>query len=356
MKALKRIRNIILVMLLLCAIAAAALLIYYRNDLKTLRSIKEVEKGVYTMTCDIDYKFDEFLKAGAKNDDELGKFISQNVLDGSSVKIMDLNMGCTCFVSRNEDGDVIFGRNFDFLYTPFVQVFTHPENGYASVSTVPLSSFGYSKDKLPAPGFSKDNRLMYAAPYMSCDGVNEKGVSAALLTVPVASDITDPGKVTINQTAAIRLILDKAANVGEAVELLGKYNIYFSQNLKSHILIADSSGDSVIVEYYDGGMQIIKSGKDYQIAANHIAYQDLNIFESPESLERQEAVEKAITEHDGKMDMKACEDILNTVGIYNKQYKVDTLQWSVVYDLTDRSGRIWPHRTSESAWDFTLDK
>jgi len=28
----------------------------------------------------------------------------------------------------------------------------------------------------------------------------------------------------------------------------------------------------------------------------------------------------------------------------------------VVYDLTDRSGRIWPRRNSSASWDFTVSE
>ena len=47
--------------------------------------------------------------------------------------------GCTAFVTRNEKGEVLYGRNFDFLYAPSLQLYTEPENGYKSVSTVNLS-------------------------------------------------------------------------------------------------------------------------------------------------------------------------------------------------------------------------
>ena len=60
-----------------------------------------------------------------------------------------------------------------------------------------------------------------------------------------------------------------------------------------------------------------------------------------------------ITQRDNKLDMDTCEELLNAVGLYNRD-KSDRLQWSVVYDLSSRSGRIWPHRKSEAARDFDL--
>lgn len=50
--------------------------------------------------------------------------------------------------------------------------------------------------------------------------------------------------------------------------------------------------------------------------------------------------------------MEDCEKLLNTVGIYDGE--TDKLQWSVVYNLTDKTGRIWPYRDTGEAWDFTI--
>ena len=353
MKTLKVIRNIFFAVLLLLIITTVTVFIIFRRDFKTIHSLKNKGNGAYTITCYNDYKLDKFLETGAENDKEFAKFLNKEILHGAASQFQVLGEGCTAFVSRNENGNVILGRNFDFEESPFVQVYTDPENGYASVSTATLLGIGYGKDKSPDSGFSVTNFSRLTAPYFPCDGMNEKGVSAALLVVPVVSTVHDDNKVSINQTTAIRLILDKAASTDEAVELLRKYNVYFSGGLKTHIFIADASGNSVIVEYYDGDLQVVKNANDYQIAANHIAYQDMNIFESPDSLERQKAVEQVITERDNKLDMRTCEELLNAIGLYNRD-KSDRLQWSVVYDLSDRSGRIWPHRKSESAWDFDL--
>lgn len=353
MKALKIIRSIVLVILLLAVIAALALFLYLRRDIKTLRSLKNEGNGAYTMDYDSDYKLDKFLKTGAENDEELYSFIQKELMHGLSPDGDTPSAACTAFVARNDKGNVIFGRNFDFDTSPFMQVYTHPKDGYASVSTVPLLAVGFDKRHSPTDGLSRENIPLLAVPYFACDGMNEKGVSAALLVVPVVSTVYDENKVSMNQTVAIRLILDKAASVDEALELLGQYNVYFSNNLKSHILIGDAEGNSVIAEYYDGALQTVTSAEDYQIAANHIAYNNENIFESPDSLTRQEAVEQVITDSGNRLDMQTCQELLNSVGLYNRD-KSDRLQWSVVYDLTDRSGRIWPHRDSSASWDFTV--
>lgn len=163
--------------------------------------------------------------------------------------------------------------------------------------------------------------------------------------------IDDPDKITLNTTTAIRLVLDKAATIDEAVELLRKYNIYFSGDVTCHFLIADATGKSVIVEYYDNGLQVVESDTDYQIASNFIAYHGLNIGEGYTEFDRYDAVEKVL-QNNNTVTVEDCEKLLNTVGIYDGE--TDKLQWSVVYNLTDKTGRIWPYRDTGEAWDFTI--
>ena len=349
-KRTKIILIVLAVIFALLSILTGTMLFLFRHELKTLNTLKQRESGVYTMTYDGDYGFDEFLKTGAKSDSDIEAFVTERLLKGLPLKINVTGAGCTAFVSRNEDGDVIFARNFDFTYSPFVQVHTNPDNGYASVSTVNLSFAGYDKDNLPTSGIGFKNFLTLAAPFLPFDGMNEKGVCMALLAVPEAELKFSPDKITLNTTTAIRLVLDKAASVDEAVGLLKNYNIYFSGDVDCHFLIADSTGKSVLVEYYDGEMQVVEAKTEYQIASNFIAYKDLKIGEGYTEFERYNTVEKVLKENKNVITMTECEKLLNKIGVYYEE--TDKLQWSVVYNLTDGTGRIWPHRKSSAAWDF----
>ena len=352
MKKRRVIKTIILVFVFLLFVLLFTLLFLFRHELRTLYSLSQISEGVYTMTYDGDYGFDDFLKTGARSDGDIEEFVTGRLLHGLPIDINVTKSGCTAFVSKNEKGDVVFGRNFDFEYAPFVQLYTDPDNGYASVSTVNLSFAGYDKDNLPSSGIGINNFLTLAAPFLPFDGMNEKGVCMALLAVPETNRKDDPNKVTLNTTTSIRLVLDKAASVDEAVELLKQYNIYFSGDVDCHFLIADASGKSVIVEYYDGNMQVVTPDKDYQIASNFIAYQGVNIGEGYSEFERYDKVEEVLKKNNNTVSMSDCEALLNDIGVYFEGE--DRLQWSVVYDLSDKSGKIWPHRDISKAWGFLL--
>lgn len=349
-KILKRIGIGLLAVLIVILVTSVAL---FWNELRSLMSLKKVDNyGMYKMTYYGDYGFDKFLKTGAKDDSDIEEFVTKRLLKGLPIDLGVTGDACTSFVTHNEKGDIIFGRNFDFDYAPSLQLYTHPAKGYSSVSTVNLAYAGYSKDYLPK-GMSFDSFLTLAAPFLPFDGMNEKGVAMSLLAVPEVQLKNDENKVTLNTTTAIRLVLDKAATVDEAVALLKQYNIYFSGDVDCHFLIADASGRSVIVEYYDGGLQVVETDEDYQIASNFIAYKGLNIGDGFNEFERYDKVKAAINDNGGKLTEDQAVALLAQIGIIYKN--IDRLQWSVVYNLTSGDGKLFAHRNTKNILDFHLD-
>ncbi len=325
----------------------------FNNELRSLASLKVIDDyPMYQMTYYGDYGFDEFLKIGAESDSDIEEYVVNRLLKGLPIDINIAGAGCTAFVTKSDQGDVIFGRNFDFTYAPSLQVWTKPKNGYASISTVNLAFAGYSEGKLPAPA-RINSFLTLAAPYLPFDGMNEKGVAIALLAVPEVQADKDENKITLNTTTAIRLVLDQAATVDEAVKLLRKYNIYFSGGVECHYLIADATGKSVIVEYWDGGLQVVETKESYQIASNFIAYKGLNIGEGYDEFKRYAIVQQTIKENNETLTREQTVSLLADVGIYGYEGE-DKLQWSVVYNLTGLDGYGFAHRNTENVLDFKL--
>ncbi len=349
-KILLRIGNSLIIIILLLIGVIIAL---FWNEIHSLTSLKKLDNyGMFQMTYYGDYGFDKFLEIGAKSDTDIEVFVTKRLLKGLPIDLGVTGDGCTAFVTRNENGNIIYGRNFDFKYAPSMQLYTKPDKGYASVSTVNLSFAGYSEENLPN-GLSLDSFLTLAAPYLPFDGMNEKGVAIALLAVPEAHLKNDENKITLNTTTAIRLVLDNAATVDEAVELLRQYNIYFSGDIYCHYLLADSSGSSVIVEYYDGELQVVKTDTNYQIASNFIAYNGVNIGEGFTEFERYDTVKAAIDNNGGALSEEQAIALLAQIGIVDEG--VDKLQWSVLYNLTTGEGELFAHRNTENSIQFRLD-
>lgn len=346
-------RFFIVLLIIIVALLIAVTALYF-NEIRSLSSLtKKDDYPLYQMTYYGDYGFDEFLKTGADSDGDIEDFVTKRLLKGLPLDLGITGDGCTAFVTKNENGEVIFGRNFDFGYTPSLQVITTPKNGYASISTVNLTYAGYSEDKLP-DGLP-DSFLTLAAPYLPFDGINEKGVAIALLAVPEYHYTDDDSKVTLNTTTAIRLVLDKAANVDEAVELLRDYNIYFSGDVECHFLIADSTGKSVLVEYWDGQLQTVYPENDYQIASNFIAYNGLNIGEGYSEFDRYDTVEKTIQDNSNALSREKVVSLLTEIGCVEDD-GTEKLQWSVCYNLNNLDGYIFAHKNTSNTIDFELEK
>jgi len=348
----RTIKRIVLIVVLILIALIIPLLSLFHNEIRSLATIRKVDDyGMFQMTYYGDYGFDEFLKVGATNDAEIEAFVTKKLLKGIPIKFDVTGAGCTAFVTRNENSDIIYGRNFDFDYAPSLQLVTAPKDGYASISTVNLAFAGYSKDNLPS-GIDFNSFLSLAAPYLPFDGMNEKGLAIALLAVPEADIVNDENKITLNTTTLIRLVLDKAASVDEAVSLMHNYNVYFSGGIECHFLIADAFGKSVLVEYYDGDLQIVETDKEYQIASNFIAYNGVNIGEGFTEFERYEQVENEIQFRNKSISEKEAIDLLIDVGVYEDE--IDKLQWSVVYNLTKRNGTIFANRNKGNLISFEI--
>jgi len=318
----------------------------YFNIIRTLFSLKkQSDYPMYSMTYYGDYYFDEFLTKGMTKDEDLISFI-QNRL----TKKLALNIskgGCTAFLAKDENGELLYGRNYDFPTTPFLLVKTKPLNGYASISIVDMMALGYAKDNLPS-GFSKKLPLL-AAPYLPFDGLNEKGLAVSILQVPETKLPYDQHKVTLNTTTVIRLMLDKAATVEEVIALVEKYNVYFSIGIYCHYFIADQQGRTVILEFYDGKMHVIED----DVASNFYACSGVILeeeHETPDPNQRYRMAKEALVKRNHLLSMEEAGELLCDLGIY---YKGDNiLQWSVVYNLTSLWGMVFSGRKLSEPYYF----
>lgn len=343
------IKRILIITGIIVVFVIIILLTLFADEIKTLRSIETVdEHPLYTMTYHGDYGFDDFLLVGAKNDEDIERFVIKRLLKGVNINLNITSASCTSFAAKNPNGERIYGRNFDFDYSPALLVKTTPDEGYASISMVNLAYLGYDKDYLPETS-SSSSFLTLAAPYLPFDGMNEKGVVISLLAVPFVEPPDKPERITINTTTAIRLVLDKAASVEEAMVLLGNYNYYFSGDVGCHYLIADKSGKTVVVEFMDGDVKFVETSEEYQIASNFIMYEGLNIGEGYCEFTRYGIAEERLFETSGILDDSDAMILLEEVAIPDKT------QWSVVYNQTTGKVMVSMNMMYDQKFEFNLE-
>lgn len=89
---------------------------------------------------------------------------------------------------------------------------------------------------------------------------DSKGLCVAVLMIQDRPGFQqDTGKPDLTTTTAVRLLLDKAADVEEAVDLLSQYDMHASAGMMVHFALADASGHSVVVEYIDNEMAVTET-------------------------------------------------------------------------------------------------
>ncbi|MEU7000807.1 carcinine hydrolase/isopenicillin-N N-acyltransferase family protein [Nonomuraea sp. NPDC046570] len=154
-----------------------------------------------------------------------------------------------------------FGRNFDWDPNPAMVVRADPPDGYASLSVVDLF-YLLGRQGSPNLADAGDRRRLAHAVLAPFDGMNEKGLAVGLAAQPDAKvPGKRPGKTAVGSVRIIRILLDKAATVDEAVALMREYDVAFDDGPQVHYLIGDKSGRSVVVEYGDGKLNVIEDAK-----------------------------------------------------------------------------------------------
>lgn len=331
----------------------------FRSEIKTVNSIEKVDDyGFYTMEYAGDYGFDEFLKVGAGNDEELIAFVAGKLLKGLPITITGPKLSCTTFNAVTPGGEFIFGRNFDMDYSPAVLIHTKPDNGYESISMVNLAFLGYNDDYLPDQFF--DKILALAGPYVPLDGINEKGLAVGVLLLPDTSPTTqETGKININSTTAIRMLLDKAATVDEAIAMLKEYDMHDSANSCFHYQITDAAGNSAIIEYINNEMQVLKPEATYQVCTN--------FFQTPGEKynfgvgqERYNIVMNGLKEKDGIITAEYGMNLLEAARMIDEPDEktgiIYNTQWSAVYNNNQKCVDLTIGKNYDKVYHFSLGK
>lgn len=257
-------------MLVVLAVFAVGAWRMFGTFIVAARSIHKLQDGLYVMEYRGDYGFDEFLAQGGAADDSavadyLTGFLSRGYYRKVDNEISPGDFGCSAVCMRTGAGDVYFGRNFDWGKGRAMIVHTVPENGFESLSTCNLDFLGFGDDYSP-DGSMQERIQTLAAIFVPLDGMNEKGlVIADLMAGDKEETHQKTGKPALTTTTAIRLLLDRAANVDEAVELLKQHDMNSSIGAAHHFAIADATGKSVVVEYVNGEMLVTETN----IVTNH---------------------------------------------------------------------------------------
>jgi hypothetical protein len=240
--------------------------------------------------------------------------------------------GCSLFAALGDPANRLYGRNFDWRFSPAVLLFTDPPDGYASVSMVDIEYLGFTgsraKDLLNLT--LDERRALLDAPALPFDGMNERGLVVGMAAVPPGGMRQDPNKKTIDELAVMREILDHAGTIDEAVNILASYNIDMG-NVPLHYLVASAAGNSALVEFYQGKMVVYRNEAPWQLATNFLVASTGGRTQG--QCPRFDHISQRLQETGGQLTIQEALSLLSDVSQYSPQAQSNT-QWSVVYNMT----------------------
>jgi hypothetical protein len=240
-----------------------------------------------------------------------------------------LPWACSLFATLGDADEQLYGRNFDWQFSPALLLFTDPPGGYASVSMVDIAYLGYegarSRVLLDLP---LDERVgLLQAPHWPFDGMNEQGLAVGMAAVPPGGVAADPAKSTLGSLGIMRRILDQAGDVEEALSIFRAHNVEFGGGPPLHYLLSDRSGRAVLVEFYRGEMVVLPNERSWHLATNFLRSSvDTPPGESAKGhCWRYDRIEETLSQAGGRLGQ---DEALNLLA----QVAQDGTQWSVVYD------------------------
>jgi hypothetical protein len=231
---------------------------------------------------------------------------------------------CSLFAAMGDAGGMVYGRNFDWEYSPAMLLFTDPPDGYASVSMVDI---GYLVEKDQVRSLTDlplaDREALLEAPFWPFDGMNEHGLVVGMAAVPASETPDDPEKEMIGSLGIMREMLDHARDVDEAIAIIESYNIVWSGGPPLHYLLADASGRAVLVEFQAGRMIVTPNEAPFHLATNH-----LRVTASGDGgCWRYATLDERLAETEGRLAPQEAVDLLEAVA-------QGGTQWSIVYGFS----------------------
>lgn len=307
----------------------------------SLLADNQYDGGVYTS----DYRFDDYLASPVGGLAEYNDWLAQHVTGGRTVPLPS-SFACTYIMAKGGNGHWLIGRNMDWSgVTPSIRVETHPVGGYTSIGNAVVMKANANAQ----PTESDLSLSALTSPYYTMDGVNEKGVSVAILELDGFNPPRKAGAKTISQFAMARLVLDHADSVKTAEALLKSYNIApLASGVKAglHLAVSDRTGDMAVFEWQNGELYVTRPAEGERIVTNTATWSGAVKKDSRYNKARNYLTKANATN-------ATADNLLGVMDAIPSQ-GTSSLQWSTVYDLTDLTAIQNAHGDNSSRTSFRL--
>ena len=179
--------------------------------------------------------------------------------------------------------------------------------------------------------------------------MNEEGLAVSVNMIQDSDTIEqNTDRPDITTTTAVRLILNQAATVAEALELSEQYDMHASRGMMVHCAIADRSGRSVVVEYVDNEMIVTET----PIVTNfYLAEGEKQGIGTAQSHERFEILENLLEEK----EIFTQEDVRDALSSASKKNfgEFESTEWSVVYNQESGQAQYYHRENYGDVYTFS---
>lgn len=353
---------IVLIVIVVLLALFLAFYLFYRSRLKTIFSIKKLTNyddkyDLYSVDIKYHYDLDKIISHGVDTTEATEKTLAKFAFPLIPVKVDVPSFGCSCFTIRTNDDRVVMGRNYDFRYdTSGMLVNCHPKNGYKSIAFASLNNIGFNEVK------DRNSKMAsLITPFVCLDGINEKGLSMAILTLDSKPTMHNTGKEKIGTGFMLRAVLDNAATVDEAIELFKKYDMAASNGRDYHFIVSDAKGNSVAIEYdpekEDRPMVVTPTRSITNFFIMHIdkvlPSQKNGIY--GHGKERYDKIEKVLIDNEGKYNNEVGWEALMAAAQEPGADVTSNTQWSILFDNTNKSAEISLRRRFNDKYTFYVN-
>ena len=351
------------------------------GKLEMIHSMKDLDGNgrLYEIDYNQDYMLDSVMQPGITEQTELFRHIASLLFDNLPAENAEVKYGagCSAFAAQEAEGKgFLMGRNYDFrhftpdnksyLPTSAILVRTAPEGGKKSISMVDGLNRGFGQ------GFYNDGKtdlsMLMALPYAALDGINEDGFAIGVLALNEKQTNQQTGKQRIGTTVAIRMMLDKASTVREAIEMLKNYDMDMRGNGHSnyHFFMADATGDYAIVEYtFDKDrtepkvMEVFTADDSLRCVTNFYVAPSMtgttDGWGSSHGKDRYENLRKTLDEKKHVMKEDEAMQLLEKVSQPPTEELTSQTQWSALYNLTEKTLRLTILREYAKEYNFRIE-
>jgi len=307
------------------------------NVIATLSTLKKIDDyPVYTMRY-----FGPYLRASE---------LREPAESGSTAPVVVGDLACSLFAAGGETSCPVFGRNFDWEYSPLLVLLLEPDAGLRSVMSVDIA-YLIEPDVIDRLDSCPAERLLplLDAPFLTFDGMNEAGLAIGMASVDYDCGYpAEPGKRDVGDLRLMRELLEGCATTDEAIAFLEGINPVSQGGPNMHYLVADRTGAAALVEYDSGRMFVFRSTveRPWHLGTNFPVV--LAEGDATGRCWRYDLIERSLRENDGRLSGAEAMDLLASVS-------TPMTRWSIVYELGTLEMSLAIERAVESILRFSID-